>query len=118
WVEVLKLKQIAEQLSCVFRDDDRIGGVRRPASALQGSVSRLRWLAPEKRLGVVLVGSGTRGLAIGCGHFCAQSTVPLQTRVGIATGVVVVGDLIGSGAGQRSRKRIVYLRRMSALAAP
>jgi Adenylate and Guanylate cyclase catalytic domain len=25
---------------------------------------------------------------------------PLQTRVGIATGVVVVGDLIGSGASQ------------------
>src|SRR5262249_17307997 len=26
--------------------------------------------------------------------------VPLQTRVGIATGLVVVGDLIGSGASQ------------------
>ena len=25
---------------------------------------------------------------------------PLQTRVGIATGLVVVGDLIGSGASQ------------------
>jgi class 3 adenylate cyclase len=29
-----------------------------------------------------------------------QSSVPLQTRVGIATGLVVVGDLIGSGASQ------------------
>jgi class 3 adenylate cyclase len=29
-----------------------------------------------------------------------KSTVPLQTRVGIATGLVVVGDLIGSGAAQ------------------
>ena len=29
-----------------------------------------------------------------------QSSVPLQTRVGVATGLVVVGDLIGSGASQ------------------
>ena len=29
-----------------------------------------------------------------------KSTVPLQTRIGIATGVVVVGDLIGSGEAQ------------------
>jgi predicted ATPase len=29
-----------------------------------------------------------------------KSSAPLQTRVGIATGVVVVGDLIGSGAAQ------------------
>jgi class 3 adenylate cyclase len=29
-----------------------------------------------------------------------KSTAPLQTRVGIATGLVVVGDLIGSGAAQ------------------
>jgi SAM domain (Sterile alpha motif)/Adenylate and Guanylate cyclase catalytic domain len=28
-----------------------------------------------------------------------KSTAPLQTRVGIATGLVVVGDLIGSGGG-------------------
>ena len=31
---------------------------------------------------------------------CAQDDAPLQTRVGIATGLVVVGDLIGSGASQ------------------
>jgi class 3 adenylate cyclase len=29
-----------------------------------------------------------------------KSSAPLQTRVGIATGLVVVGDLIGSGASQ------------------
>ena len=29
-----------------------------------------------------------------------KSGAPLQTRVGIATGLVVVGDLIGSGAAQ------------------
>jgi class 3 adenylate cyclase len=29
-----------------------------------------------------------------------KSAIPLQTRVGIATGLVVVGDLIGSGAAQ------------------
>ena len=29
-----------------------------------------------------------------------KSSVPLQTRVGIATGLVVVGDLIGSGSAQ------------------
>jgi class 3 adenylate cyclase len=30
-----------------------------------------------------------------------KSSAPLQTRVGIATGLVVVGDLIGSGAAQK-----------------
>jgi AAA ATPase domain/Adenylate and Guanylate cyclase catalytic domain len=30
----------------------------------------------------------------------SKSSAPLQTRVGIATGLVVVGDLIGSGAAQ------------------
>jgi class 3 adenylate cyclase len=29
-----------------------------------------------------------------------KTRAPLQTRVGIATGLVVVGDLIGSGASQ------------------
>jgi class 3 adenylate cyclase len=29
-----------------------------------------------------------------------KTHAPLQTRVGIATGLVVVGDLIGSGASQ------------------
>src|SRR6516164_4480527 len=29
-----------------------------------------------------------------------KSSAPLQTRVGIATGLVVVGDLIGAGAAQ------------------
>ena len=29
-----------------------------------------------------------------------KSSVPIQTRIGIATGLVVVGDLIGSGAAQ------------------
>ena len=29
-----------------------------------------------------------------------KTYAPLQTRVGIATGLVVVGDLIGSGASQ------------------
>jgi class 3 adenylate cyclase len=29
-----------------------------------------------------------------------KSSAPLQTRVGIATGLVVVGDLIGSGEAQ------------------
>jgi class 3 adenylate cyclase len=32
-----------------------------------------------------------------------KSTAPLQTRVGIATGLVVVGDLIGSGGAQERR---------------
>ena len=32
-----------------------------------------------------------------------KSSAPLQTRVGIATGLVVVGDLIGSGAAQEQR---------------
>jgi hypothetical protein len=29
-----------------------------------------------------------------------KTHAPLQTRVGVATGLVVVGDLIGSGASQ------------------
>src|SRR5215475_13255312 len=33
-----------------------------------------------------------------------KSHAPLQTRVGIATGLVVVGDLIGSGASQEQAK--------------
>jgi class 3 adenylate cyclase len=42
---------------------------------------------------------------IGGGKFAinrqgGKSSAPLQTRVGIATGLVVVGDLIGSGAAQ------------------
>ena len=41
------------------------------------------------------------GLAADRGGAAAQdSPVPLQTRVGIATGLVVVGDLIGSGEAQ------------------
>ena len=32
-----------------------------------------------------------------------KSGTPLQTRVGIATGLVVVGDLIGSGEAQEQR---------------
>jgi class 3 adenylate cyclase len=34
-----------------------------------------------------------------------NTRVPLQTRVGIATGLVVVGELIGSGEAQRARHR-------------
>ena len=34
-----------------------------------------------------------------------KSSAPLQTRVGIATGLVVVGDLIGSGEAQEQRHR-------------
>ena len=34
-----------------------------------------------------------------------KTHVPLQTRVGIATGLVVVGDLIGSGASQEQGNR-------------
>ena len=34
-----------------------------------------------------------------------KTRAPLQTRVGIATGLVVVGDLIGSGEAQEQRHR-------------
>jgi class 3 adenylate cyclase len=37
-------------------------------------------------------------LVAAVGHL--RNHAPLQTRVGIATGLVVVGDLIGSGASQ------------------
>jgi class 3 adenylate cyclase len=40
------------------------------------------------------------GLELVQGVAGLKSTAPLQTRVGIATGLVVVGDLIGSGAAQ------------------
>jgi class 3 adenylate cyclase len=34
-----------------------------------------------------------------------KAASPLQTRIGIATGLVVVGDLVGSGGGARARHR-------------
>jgi hypothetical protein len=40
------------------------------------------------------------GLELIAGVTALKSTVPMQTRVGIATGLVVVGDLIGSGSYQ------------------
>jgi class 3 adenylate cyclase len=40
------------------------------------------------------------GLQVIAGVTALKSPVPLQTRVGIATGMVVVGDLIGSGEAQ------------------
>ena len=40
------------------------------------------------------------GLELVAGVDALKSHAPLQTRVGIATGLVVVGDLIGSGASQ------------------
>ena len=40
------------------------------------------------------------GLEVVASIAALKSSVPLQTRVGIATGVVVVGDLIGSGEAQ------------------
>jgi class 3 adenylate cyclase/predicted ATPase len=40
------------------------------------------------------------GLEIVAAVNSLRSSVPLQARVGIATGVVVVGDLVGSGASQ------------------
>ena len=47
------------------------------------------------------------GLEIVAAVTALKSPVPLQTRVGIATGLVVVGDLdrIGRGAGARHRRR-------------
>ena len=41
-----------------------------------------------------------RRAGVGRGCRCLKTHAPLQTRVGIATGLVVVGDLIGSGASQ------------------
>ena len=40
------------------------------------------------------------GLEVIAGVTVLKSPVPLQTRVGLATGMVVVGDLIGSGEAQ------------------
>ena len=40
------------------------------------------------------------GLEVVAAVTALKSSVPLQTRVGIATGLVVVGDLIGSGEAQ------------------
>ena len=51
-----------------------------------------------------------------------KSSAPLQTRVGIATGLVVVGDLIGSGAAQEqaasSARRRTLRRACKAIAEP
>ena len=43
---------------------------------------------------------GTGGTGIDRRRQCAEANAPLQTRVGIATGLVVVGDLIGTGSAQ------------------
>jgi class 3 adenylate cyclase len=40
------------------------------------------------------------GLEVIAGVTALKSAVPLQTRIGLATGMVVVGDLIGSGEAQ------------------
>jgi len=40
------------------------------------------------------------GLDLVAAISCLKTHAALQTRVGIATGLVVVGDLIGSGASQ------------------
>jgi class 3 adenylate cyclase len=52
---------------------------------------------------------GERAVRAGLGIVAAitalRSSVPLQTRVGIATGLVVVGDLIGSGEAQERGHR-------------
>ena len=52
----------------------------------------------------------------------AEASAPLQTRVGIATGLVVVGDLIGSGAAQEqaasSARRRTSRRVCRAIAEP
>src|SRR5215471_12456947 len=45
-----------------------------------------------------------------------KTHAPLQTRVGIATGLVVVGDLIGSGASQE--EAIVGETRLQGIAEP
>ena len=44
--------------------------------------------------------SRARGLELVAAVGALKTHAPLQTRVGIATGLVVVGDLIGSGASQ------------------
>jgi class 3 adenylate cyclase len=41
------------------------------------------------------------GLALVTAVDALKDHAPLQTRVGIATGLVVVGDLMGSGASQK-----------------
>jgi class 3 adenylate cyclase/predicted ATPase len=40
------------------------------------------------------------GVELVAGVTVLKSPVPMQTRVGVATGLVIVGDLIGSGASQ------------------
>jgi class 3 adenylate cyclase len=44
--------------------------------------------------------SGLPGVELIAGVGELKSPVPMQTRIGIATGVVVVGDLVGSGEAQ------------------
>jgi class 3 adenylate cyclase len=44
------------------------------------------------------------GLALGGAEAHDRAGVPLQMRVGIATGLVLVGDLISAGVLHRSRR--------------
>ena len=51
-----------------------------------------------ERLGGIAMNVAVNDLVAAVGAL--KTHAPLQTRVGIATGLVVVGDLIGSGASQ------------------
>jgi hypothetical protein len=72
--------------------------------------SRRRRLAPTGRYPQAHEDDAERAVRAGLELIQAvgglKSGVPLQTRVGIATGLVVVGDLIGSGT-DKIRRRVV-----------
>ena len=87
---------ISAYQKCVAETVQRFGGVRREVHGRRGA--GLLRVSPSPR------GRRRAGRArwAGVGRCCGalKTHAPLQTRVGIATGLVVVGDLIGSGASQ------------------
>jgi hypothetical protein len=81
------------------------------AVAIGGAVRVLLGVATFFAL--LAIYAGRRLVALSAWHcFQLKTHAPLQTRVGIATGLVVVGDLVGSGAspgqvlGRASRNNV------------
>ena len=86
---------ISAYQKCVAETVQRFGGFVANIWAMGSCLLRLS-AGPRRRRRA----GRARGTGVGAAVSDLKTYAPLQTRVGIATGLVVVGDLIGSGASQ------------------